>query len=76
MKATEVRALSDDQLAEQLVGLQREAFNLRFQKASGQLESTARSARSAAISHAIKPLSANAAGPPPRNSAAGIAEEH
>ncbi len=42
MKATDVRALSDDQLAEQLVGLQREAFNLRFQKASGQLESTAR----------------------------------
>jgi large subunit ribosomal protein L29 len=42
MKSADVRSLSDDQLQENLLGLQREAFNLRFQKASGQLESTAR----------------------------------
>lgn len=42
MKSADVRSLSDDQLRENLLGLQREAFNLRFQKASGQLESTAR----------------------------------
>ena len=42
MKAADVRALSDDQLQENLSQLRREAFNLRFQKASGQLESTAR----------------------------------
>ena len=42
MKAEDVRAKSDDELAEQLLGLKKEAFNLRFQKATGQLENTAR----------------------------------
>lgn len=42
MKATELRTKSDDQLKESLVGLRKEAFNLRFQRASGQLENTAR----------------------------------
>jgi large subunit ribosomal protein L29 len=41
MKPADARSLSDDQLHENMVSLQREAFNLRFQKASGQLESTA-----------------------------------
>lgn len=41
-KATDLRAKSADQLKEQLVVLKKEAFNLRFQKASGQLENTAR----------------------------------
>lgn len=41
MKAGDVRSLSQDQLLENLTRLRREAFNLRFQKASGQLESTA-----------------------------------
>jgi large subunit ribosomal protein L29 len=42
MKAEEVHAKSDDELKEQLLGLRKEAFNLRFQGASGQLENTAR----------------------------------
>jgi len=42
MKSADVRSQSDDQLRENLNRLQREAFNLRFQEASGQLESTAR----------------------------------
>lgn len=42
MKAEEVRQKSDDELTEQLGDLQKEAFNLRFQRASGQLENTAR----------------------------------
>lgn len=42
MKAEDVRAMSDDQLKEQLEKLRREQFNLRFQAASGQLENTAR----------------------------------
>ena len=42
MKATEVRTKSDDELADQLLALKKEAFNLRFQRASGQLENTAR----------------------------------
>ena len=42
MKAEDVRAKSEDQLKDQLVALKKEQFNLRFQKATGQLENTAR----------------------------------
>lgn len=42
MKAAEVRAKTDDELIEQLDTLGRETFNLRFQRANGQLENTAR----------------------------------
>ena len=42
-KITEFRDLSADQLSESLTKLKKEQFNLRFQKASGQLENTARS---------------------------------
>ncbi|MDP6786532.1 MAG: 50S ribosomal protein L29 [Rhodospirillales bacterium] len=42
MKAADLRAKSDDELKEQLVDLNKEAFNLRFQVVSGQLENTAR----------------------------------
>jgi len=40
--ASDMRTKSDDQLKEQLIDLNKEAFNLRFQAASGQLENTAR----------------------------------
>ena len=42
MKAADVRQQTDDQLAEQLTDLKKEALNLRFQKSSGQLETTGR----------------------------------
>ena len=42
MKVEDVCAKSDDELKEQLLDLRKEAFNLRFQTASGQLENTAR----------------------------------
>ena len=42
MKITDVRAKTDDELKEQLLDLRKESFNLRFQKASGQLENTSR----------------------------------
>ena len=42
MKVSEFRDKSSDQLAEELSKLKKEAFNLRFQKATGQLENTAR----------------------------------
>ena len=42
MKAADVIAKSDDELKEELIALRKEAFNLRFQTASGQLENTAR----------------------------------
>jgi large subunit ribosomal protein L29 len=40
--ASDLRALSPDQLSDELVKLRKEQFNLRFQKATGQLEKTAR----------------------------------
>ena len=42
MKAADLKTKTDDELKESLVGLRKEKFNLRFQKASGQLENTAR----------------------------------
>ena len=41
-KAKELRAQTPDQLGDRLLDLKKEQFNLRFQKASGQLENTAR----------------------------------
>ncbi len=42
MKATDVKTMTADQLSDQLASLKKEQFNLRFQKATGQLEKTAR----------------------------------
>ena len=42
MKAEELRTKTADQLNTDLAGLKKEAFNLRFQQANGQLENTAR----------------------------------
>jgi large subunit ribosomal protein L29 len=42
MNATELKTKTPDQLRDELVALKKEAFNLRFQQATGQLESTAR----------------------------------
>ena len=42
MKASDVRALSEDQMKDELAKLKKEQFNLRFQQATGQLEKTAR----------------------------------
>jgi large subunit ribosomal protein L29 len=42
MKIDDVRGMTPDQLAEQLVSLKKEQFNLRFQKATGQVEKTHR----------------------------------
>ncbi|MEM1237846.1 MAG: 50S ribosomal protein L29 [Pseudomonadota bacterium] len=42
MNANELREKTPDQLKEELTNLKKEAFNLRFQQATGQLENTAR----------------------------------
>ena len=42
MKAAEFRDMTLDQLDDQLVKMKKEQFNMRFQRASGQLENTAR----------------------------------
>ena len=41
-KTNDLRAKSDDQLSENLGELKREAFNLRFQAATGQMEKASR----------------------------------
>lgn len=42
MKTSDLKPMTDDQLAEQLGQLKREAFNLRFQAATSQLEKPSR----------------------------------
>jgi large subunit ribosomal protein L29 len=42
MNAQDLRTKSADELKDSLIGLRKEQFNLRFQRASGQLENTAR----------------------------------
>ena len=42
MKAADVRSLSLDQIDDEVLKLKKEQFNLRFQRATGQLEKTHR----------------------------------
>ena len=42
MKAEDIRTKTQDQLTDDLASLKKVQFNLRFQKATGQLEKTAR----------------------------------
>ena len=41
-KIQDIRGMTPDQLAEQLLNLKKEQFNLRFQAATGQVEKTPR----------------------------------
>jgi large subunit ribosomal protein L29 len=41
-RVSDLRALSDDQLNDEVLKLKKEQFNLRFQRATGQLENTSR----------------------------------
>jgi large subunit ribosomal protein L29 len=43
MKIADVRGMTPDQLADALLNLKKEQFNLRFQAATGQVEKTHRS---------------------------------
>ena len=42
MKSAEVHDMKDDELIAKLIDAKQEAFNLRFRKATGELENTAR----------------------------------
>jgi large subunit ribosomal protein L29 len=42
MKIGDVRAMSADEIEDKILELKKEQFNLRFQKATGQLEGTSR----------------------------------
>ena len=41
-RVSDLRALSEDQLNDEVLNLKKEQFNLRFQRATGQLENTSR----------------------------------
>jgi len=41
-RASDLNAMSKDQLTDELLNLKKEQFNLRFQRATGQLENTGR----------------------------------
>ena len=42
MKTADIRAMSEDQREDAVLNLKKERFNLRFQRATGQLENTGR----------------------------------
>jgi large subunit ribosomal protein L29 len=42
LKIDDIRAMSEDQMTDAIAGLKKERFNLRFLRATGQLENTAR----------------------------------
>jgi large subunit ribosomal protein L29 len=42
MKVDDIRAMSPDQMEDAVLNLKKERFNLRFQRATGQLENTSR----------------------------------
>jgi large subunit ribosomal protein L29 len=42
MKVADIRAMSPDQMEDAILNLKKERFNLRFQRATGQLEKTSR----------------------------------
>jgi large subunit ribosomal protein L29 len=42
MKTADIRAMSPDQMDDAVLSLKKERFNLRFQRATGQLENTSR----------------------------------
>ena len=42
LKAEDIRAMSPDQMEDAILNLKKERFNLRFQRATGQLENTTR----------------------------------
>jgi large subunit ribosomal protein L29 len=42
MKTADIRSMSPDQMDDAILNLKKERFNLRFQRATGQLENTSR----------------------------------
>ena len=42
LKVEDIRRMSDDEMDAEVLKLKKERFNLRFQRATGQLENTAR----------------------------------
>jgi large subunit ribosomal protein L29 len=84
MKASDARAMTVDQLDDEVLKLKKEQFNLRFQRATGQLENTSRvrqvrrdiarmmtiaKQKRAGTAPAVKPAAAKSAGAKPGRAA-------
>jgi large subunit ribosomal protein L29 len=70
MKPADIRAMTIDQIDDEVLKLKKEHFNLRFQRASGQLENTARVrevrrdiARLKTVAHSKRQVSAKSGSP-------------
>ena len=61
MKIADIRAMSDDQMDDAVLNLKKERFNLRFQRATGQLENTSRLREARRDIARIKTIAAQAA---------------
>ena len=61
MKVEDIRAMSDDQREDAVLNLKKERFNLRFQRATGQLENTSRMREARRDIARIKTIAAAAA---------------
>ena len=70
MKASDVRAKTLDQLNDELAALKKEQFNLRFQRATGQLEKPARVRQVRRDIARIKTIAAEKAAAPGRDNKA------
>ena len=73
MKSSDVRAMTVDQLDDEFLKLKKERFNLRFQRATGQLENTARVRQVRRDIARIKTIAAQKRGSRPER-AAGTAQ--
>jgi len=62
MKIGDIRAMSPDQMDDAVVNLKKERFNLRFQRATGQLENTSRMREARRDIARIKTISAQQRG--------------
>ena len=58
MKVEDIRAMSPDQMEDAILNLKKERFNLRFQRATGQLENTSRLREARRIIARIKTIAA------------------
>ena len=66
MKASDARAMTVDLIDDEVLKLKKEQFNLRFQRATGQLENTARLMTIARQKRAGEPMPEAKAAPAPR----------
>ena len=75
MKADDLRAMTIDQLDDEVLKLKKEQFNLRFQRATGQLENTARVRQVRRDIARIKTIAAQKRPPQPSPAAANARSE-